>query len=89
MKFHYVIARKNDAAALRMDWSRLSGDFPYVSGSWIVTDSPVAGKRLVEYDSFVVPIKGLDPDLFVDVFRDQAISNLKRLKTLLDKAAQG
>jgi ribosome-associated toxin RatA of RatAB toxin-antitoxin module len=53
MHYRYVLHRRYVEPGRRLTWTRLSGSFKSIDGSWEIRDTPHAGVSLVVYESFV------------------------------------
>jgi ribosome-associated toxin RatA of RatAB toxin-antitoxin module len=53
MHYRYVLHRRYVEPGRRLTWTRLSGSFKSIDGSWEIRDTPRAGVSLVVYESFV------------------------------------
>jgi ribosome-associated toxin RatA of RatAB toxin-antitoxin module len=53
MHYRYVLHRRYVEPGRRLTWTRLSGSFQSIDGSWEIRDTPRSGVSLVVYESFV------------------------------------
>ena len=53
MHYRYVLHRRYVEPGRRLTWTRLSGSFKSIDGSWEIRDTPRSGVSLVVYESFV------------------------------------
>ena len=53
MPYRYVLHRRYVEPGRRLTWTRLSGSFKSIDGSWEIGDTPRSGVSLVVYESFV------------------------------------
>jgi len=53
MHYRYVLHRRYVEPGRRLTWTRLSGSFKSIDGSWEIRDTPRSGVLLVVYESFV------------------------------------
>lgn len=62
--YHYVLYRRYDAPGRRLTWTRISGDFKRLEGSWEIRDTPRPGISLLVYESYI-DIGGVMPKALV------------------------
>ena len=53
VKVHFVLRRNYDSACRELSWKRVSGDLKEIEGGWEIIDSPVMGKKLLIYKTFI------------------------------------
>jgi|SRR5262245_17605149 len=51
--YHYVLYRRYDEPGQRLTWTRITGDFKRIEGSWEIRDTPRPGVHLLVYESYV------------------------------------
>ncbi len=62
INYRYVLRRRYVEPGRRLTWTRISGSFKSIDGSWTIHDTPRNGVYLMAYESFVrigtlVPVK--------------------------------
>lgn len=62
INYRYVLQRRYVKPGRRLTWTRVSGSFQSIDGSWTIRDTPRAGVYLMVYESYVrvgtlVPVK--------------------------------
>ncbi len=81
----YTVARTVDEERFQVTWHRIAGDLKDISGSWTVESSPVPGRCLVRYESYVDPGGAARAALYFAVARMEARSSLERLRAVLER----
>lgn len=53
MNYRYVLQRRYVEPGRRLTWTRISGSFKSIDGSWRIRDTPRPGVYLMVYESYV------------------------------------